>query len=78
MLNRFIELENPIKGTLGLLDRAPQTLNSDEWNIIKELCTVLRPFKEATKAVSGESYMIASTFIVLTQGLLNVSNIKLK
>lgn len=71
MLNRFIELENPIRGTLGLLDKAPQTLNSDEWSIIKELCTVLRPFEEATRAVSGESYMTASIVIVLTQGLLN-------
>lgn len=71
MLNRFIELENPIRGTLGLLDKAPQTLNSDEWTIIKELCTVLKPFEEATRAVSGESYMTASIVIVLPQGLLN-------
>lgn len=60
MLNRFIELENSIRGTLGLLDKAPQSLSCDEWTVIKELCTVLRPFEEATKAVSGESYMTAS------------------
>jgi hypothetical protein len=71
VLNRFIELENPIRGTLGLIDKAHQTLNSDEWTIIKELCTVLRPFEEATRAVSGESYMTASIVIVLAQGLLN-------
>ncbi|KAF0748355.1 zinc finger BED domain-containing protein 4-like, partial [Aphis craccivora] len=71
MLNRFIELEIPIIGTLGLLNKASQTLNSDEWTIIKELCTVLRPFEEATRAVSCESYMTASIVIVLTQGLLN-------
>lgn len=71
MLNRFIELEDSIRGTMGLLDKAPQSLNSDEWSLIKELCIVLRPFEEATKAVSGESYMTASIVIVLAQGLLN-------
>lgn len=53
MLNRFIELEDSIRGTMGLLDKAPQSLNSDEWSLIKELCIVLRPFEEATKAVSN-------------------------
>lgn len=65
MLQRFIELESSIRGTLRLLDKAPQSLNCDEWTLLKELCTVLRPFEEATKAVSGESYITAS--IVLAQ-----------
>lgn len=71
MFNRFIELENSLRGTLGLLDKAPQTLNFDEWTIIKESCTILKSFEEATRAVSGESYMTASIVIVLAQGLLN-------
>jgi len=71
MLQRFIELESSIRGTLGLLDKAPQSLNCDEWTLLKELCTVLRPFEEATKAVSGESYITASIVIVLAQGLIN-------
>lgn len=72
MLVRFVELEDSIRGTLGLLDRAPENLKSDEWTILKELCNVLRPFEEATKAVSGEKYMSASLVIVLSQGLVNV------
>lgn len=71
MLQHFIELDNSIRGTLGLLDKAPQSLNFDEWTLLKEMCTVLRPFEEATKAVSGESYITASIVIVLAQGLLN-------
>jgi len=71
MLQHFIELENSIRGTLGLLDKAPQSLNFDDWILLKELCTVLRPFEEATKAVSGESYITASLVIVLALGLLN-------
>lgn len=46
MINRFIELENAIRGTLGLLDNSPEV---DEWKIIKELSLVLRLFEEAQK-----------------------------
>jgi len=33
---------------------------------------VLRPFEEATKAVSGNKYMTASIIIVIAQGLQSV------
>ena len=33
---------------------------------------MLRPFEEATKAVSGHKYMTVSIVIVLSQGLKNV------
>ncbi|KAL5246166.1 hypothetical protein ACI65C_013574 [Semiaphis heraclei] len=57
---------------MGLLDNAPPSLNSDEWTAIKEFCNILRPFEEATRAVSGDQYMTASLVIVITQGLKNV------
>lgn len=57
---------------MGLLDKAPPGLNSDEWTAIKEFCNVLRPFEEATRAVSGDQYMTASLIIVIAQGLKNV------
>jgi len=72
MLDRFVELEDDIRGTLGLLDNPPQTLSADEWKITKELIQVLRPFEEATKAVSGSMYMTASIILVIYQGLKNV------
>ncbi|CAI6368031.1 unnamed protein product [Macrosiphum euphorbiae] len=72
MLERFVELEDAIRGTLGLLDNPPQTLSADEWKITKELIQVLRPFEEATKAVSGSKYMTASIILVISQGLKNV------
>jgi len=41
---------------------------------LKELCTILKLFEEATRAVSGESYMTTSIVILLAQGLINVFN----
>lgn len=78
MIERFVELESSIRGTLGLLDNPPEGLSINEWKITKELCLVLRPFEEATKAVSGDKYMTASIVIVLSQGLQNVCNELLK
>ena len=72
MLERFVELEDAIRGTLGLLDNPPQTLSADEWKITKELIQMLLPFEEATKAVSGSKYMTASIILVISQGLKNV------
>lgn len=37
--------------------------------MVSELCKVLKPFDEATKAMSGENYMTASTIIVMTRCL---------
>jgi hypothetical protein len=69
MLDRFVELEDAIRGTLGLLDNPPNGLTTDEWAILKELIQVLRPFEEATKAVSGSKYMTTSIIILIAQGL---------
>lgn len=78
MIERMIELESSICGTLGLLDNPPEGLTVDEWKIIKEISIVLRPFEEATKAVSGDKYMTASIVLVLAQGLKNVCDELLK
>lgn len=72
MLERFVELETSIRGTLGLLDKVPNVLYLNEWTVIKEFCKVLQPFEEATRAVSGEQYITASMVIVIAQGLQDV------
>lgn len=74
MIERMVELESSIRGTLGLLDNPPEGLSVEEWKVTRELCIVLRPFEEATRAVSGDKYMTASLVIILSEGLKNVCN----
>lgn len=74
MLSRFVELETSIRGTMGLLNNAPNNLKPEEWIILQELIKVLKPFEEATKAISGQKYMTASLVIVIVQGLFKVFN----
>jgi len=74
MICRFFELETSIQGTLGLLNNAPDNLKPEKWVILQELIKVLKPFEEATKAISGQKYMTASLVIVIVQGLFKVFN----
>ncbi|CAH1114950.1 unnamed protein product [Psylliodes chrysocephalus] len=72
MLERFSELENCIRSTLGLLDAKLPHIIPEEWIVIKELCEILKYFEEATRSISGENYISASLVIVLNRGLLNI------
>ncbi|XP_045778147.1 zinc finger BED domain-containing protein 4-like [Maniola jurtina] len=69
MLQRFVELENQICATVAVLKKDLPILTLEEWTVFHELCKVLKPFDEATKAMSGEDYMTASTIIVMTRCL---------
>lgn len=67
MLQRFVELENQICATAAILEKDLPILAVEEWTMFHELCKVLKPFDEDTKAMSGEYYMTASTIIVMTR-----------
>lgn len=72
MLQRFVQLEDAVKATIALIDKELPLITQKEWIIIKHLCTILKPFEDATKNVSGESYCSASLVIPITNGLINV------
>jgi len=78
MIDRFVEMQTSIRGTLGLLDNAPDTLRPEDWTILQDLIKILKPFEEATKAISGQKYMTASLVIVIVQGLYKACNTLIK
>ncbi|KAG8286744.1 Fatty acid 2-hydroxylase [Homalodisca vitripennis] len=43
MLKRFTSLEDSVKHTLALSDTDLSTLITDEWDVVKQLCTLLEP-----------------------------------
>ncbi|XP_066590479.1 zinc finger BED domain-containing protein 4-like [Prorops nasuta] len=63
MLIRFIELSEKIGSILLNIPTAPMMITATELQIIKELVDLLKPFKEATKIISGEYYLTASKVI---------------
>lgn len=79
MLERFTHLENAIKSTIAILDNVNiPVLTPTEWQMCKELATVLRPFEKTTKTISGENYITGSYVIPLVNGLYAVCSNLLK
>nr|CAI5837979.1 unnamed protein product [Callosobruchus analis] len=73
MLERFTKLENAVKSTTAILNNNNiPVLTAHEWQICKELCTVLRPFEKTTKTISGENYVTGSFIIPIVNGLFVV------
>ncbi|CAG9839181.1 unnamed protein product [Diabrotica balteata] len=76
MLERFIHLEETVKAITAITNMdANNSLTMYEWNVIKQLCQILRPFEKVTKTISGEGYLTASLVIPLVNGLVSVFNV---
>lgn len=54
MLERLIELEDSIKGTVALINKEILVLRPTDWVLIKDLSQVLKPLENVTKVVSGK------------------------
>ena len=54
MLKRITEVKDPLTSTMALVNPQQQPLSLEEWEIVKEACVVLQPFKEVTVELSSE------------------------
>lgn len=57
MLERFLEIKEPLVSTLALVNPQLPALTLVEWTIIKEACNILKPFEEVTVEMSSERYV---------------------
>ena len=69
MFDRICELQEPINATLQLLNNPVDALNEKEWEILKNLCIILKLFHEVTEEMSSEKYTTISKVILVTRGL---------
>jgi len=69
MFNRFIELSGKISSILLECPKSPSMLSAFEVQSIKEFVDLLQPFEDATKIVSGESYLTGSKIISIVNTL---------
>ena len=54
MLERFLELRDPVTTCLCQLGRQELTLNQTEINMIQDVVTALRPFEQITRELSAD------------------------
>lgn len=78
MLERLVELEEPIRATMAVVNKDLPIISLEEWRAFKELCQVLRPFEEITRSVSGENYITAGSVVVYTRCLAESLNLLMR
>lgn len=69
MLTRFIQLSDKVGLILLQCHTAPAMLSALELQIIKEFVELLKPFEDATKIMSGESYLTSRKVIPIINTL---------
>lgn len=74
MLERFAFLEEALKATIPLLPVNLPIIPNEEWKCITQTCDILKPFYEATKIMSGQNYLCASSALVMSNSLISICN----
>lgn len=70
MIERLLDIKNPLSATMSSLPRAPNyCLNACEWELILDCIHILKPFEIMTAELSGENYVTISSIIPLIRGL---------
>ncbi|CAK1599508.1 unnamed protein product [Parnassius mnemosyne] len=72
MLRRFLLLQEALKHCMALIERDWPNINTMEWELMGEVCTVLQPFEEVTSSISGDEYLTGSMVIVMTNCLTEI------
>jgi len=70
MANRLCEVQEPLEATIAVLHNPVAALSADEWVVLKEVASVLKPFDIVTTEVSAEKSVPASKIIMLSRGLM--------
>lgn len=74
MMERLVEVRNPLSAAMSNLSATLSPLLSDEWAILKDCISVLKPIEALTTELSGEKYITISTIIPLIRGLQHAIN----
>jgi len=68
MLERLVELKEPLTYAMLSLKDGPVMLNAQEWEVIEDIIPILKPFEVMTTELSGENYPTLAMVIPLVRG----------
>lgn len=68
-------MKDALSITMTKIEKAPEFLDDDEWAIMEEIISVLKPLKVIATALSADKYATLSTVIPLVRGLQYSLNI---
>ncbi|XP_048829491.1 zinc finger BED domain-containing protein 4-like [Brienomyrus brachyistius] len=73
MLKRILETKGAVISTLAVISAPVDPLRREEWEVLQEACTVLKPFEQVTVEISAHSDVTASKMLILCKGLQRVT-----
>lgn len=76
MMERLLQIKDPLSVTITNLPRAPEYLDAEEWSIIADCVSILKPVEKITTELSAEKYPTMSFVIPLVIGLQYALNNK--
>lgn len=71
MFDRVLHLKNPLVS--ALVDSNYVYLSASDWQLISDVCIILKRFKEITVEISSEKTVTISKVVVFSKALLNYS-----
>lgn len=69
MLDRLEKVKVPLTAALSSLNSSPDNLTNEEWTVLHECVTVLKPIEQLTTIFSGQDYPTLSSIIPLIRGV---------
>lgn len=69
MFERFLKTQEALKVTVGILNSPVELLTEVEWLLLKEICSILKPFEQITTEMSAEKNVTLSKVIIIVKGL---------
>jgi len=69
MCQRLCEVQEPLNATIAVLMNPVECLTTEEWQALREIAVVLKPFDAVTTEISAETSVTASKVIMLARGL---------
>ena len=74
MCERMCEVQEPLNAAIAVLMNPVECLTTEEWEALKEIAVVLKPFDAVTTEISAERAVTASKIIMLARGLTTACN----
>lgn len=67
MFERMCAVQQPLEAAIGILHNPVDSLNTGEWELLRECCRILKPFEQISTELSAEEHVTISKVIVMVR-----------
>ncbi|KAF0713474.1 zinc finger BED domain-containing protein 1-like, partial [Aphis craccivora] len=71
MINRILKIKDPVLSTLAVLNNDLNNITNHEWNILNNLCKLLKIFYDITNEISSEKSVSIFKILIFSKAMSN-------